>query len=156
MHVAAPAGVSARRVTAFADGRAVASSVEPDGLVTFLLPTSAGAPADWALVAPGATVPAVAVACASRRHFYIRLVAPRGQRLRRATVFVNGRRVRVITGRRLRAPVDLRGLARGTFRVRIDAVTVRGRHTRRVRTYHTCIPRRTPSRRGHRRHRARS
>jgi len=42
--------------------------------------------------------------------FRIRVRAPRGQRVSSAAVYVNGRRVRVLRGRRLRAVVDLRGL----------------------------------------------
>ena len=163
MHVAVPAGVSPRRVVAFADGRAVGSSLRA-GLVVFDLGTTAGRVADWAVVGPGAVVPAGpsgragrrSRACVSRRNFSIRLVAPPGQRLRRATVFVNGRQVRVVTGRRLRSRVDLRGLPRGTFQVRILAVTTSGRRTTHVRTYHTCVARRhrgAGRRRGAGRHR---
>ena len=50
--------------------------------------------------------------CLSRRNFTIRLRHPRGQRLRSATVRVNGKRVRVVRRHgRLRARVDLRGSA---------------------------------------------
>jgi hypothetical protein len=41
-------------------------------------------------------------------------------------------------GRRLRAPVDLRGLPRGTYRVRIVGRTRVGRRVVAVRTYRTC------------------
>jgi hypothetical protein len=80
--------------------------------------------------------------CASRRNFQIRLRAPRGVRLRSATVFVGGRRARVLRGSRLRAVVDLRGLPRGVVTVRIVARTVRGGRIERVRRYRTCVPRR--------------
>ena len=80
--------------------------------------------------------------CASRRHFRIRLRAPRGDRLSSARVYVNGKRVRVLAGRRLRAAVDLRRLPEGTVRVTIVARTRKGRTVRRRRTYHTCVPRR--------------
>lgn len=82
------------------------------------------------------------VACASRRRFRIHLRHPRGDGLARATVFVNGRSVRVLRGRRLHATVDLRRLPRGRFLVRIQAVTRRGRHLTETRRYHTCVPRR--------------
>lgn len=72
--------------------------------------------------------------CRSRRHFTIHL----RRSLRSARVYVAGRRVAVRRGHRLRAPVDLRGLPRGTYRVRIKGVTRRGRHVRGVRTYRTC------------------
>lgn len=83
-----------------------------------------------------------ATACASRRAFAIRLRHPRGQRLVRAVVLVNGRPAKVLRGRRLRAAVRLTGLPRGTIHVVVNAVTGAGRHIRESRTYHTCVPRR--------------
>ncbi len=80
--------------------------------------------------------------CASRRHFVIRLKAPRGKRLRSARVYVNGKRVRVIRGRRLRARIDLRGLPKKTVTVRIVATTRSGRRFADMRRYHTCVRRR--------------
>jgi sulfoquinovosidase len=77
--------------------------------------------------------------CASRRRFGIRIRRWRGQRIRRARVWVDGRRVRVRRhGGRLRAVVDLRGKREGIYRVRIVAVTKRGRRVRATRTYRTC------------------
>jgi hypothetical protein len=76
--------------------------------------------------------------CVSRRAFRIRLRQPRRDRLTKATVFVAGKRVKVLRGRRLRTAVDLRGLPKGTFTVKIQAVTRKGRHLTEVRTYHTC------------------
>ncbi|PTL54384.1 alpha/beta hydrolase family protein [Paraconexibacter algicola] len=83
-----------------------------------------------------------ATRCVSRRQFTIRLSAPRGQRLRSATVFVGTRRVRVVRGRRLTARIDLRGLPKGTVRVKIVARTTAGRTVEQVRRYRTCAPRR--------------
>jgi len=79
--------------------------------------------------------------CASRRHFRIRLRAPRGDRLRSARVYVNGRRVRVLRGRRLRAVIDLRGLPAGRVRVRVVARTRHGRRVSETRRYRTCAKR---------------
>lgn len=149
MQVAPPAGSDPAAVTAFADGRTVASSVH-GGLIVFSLSTQAGQPADWAVTAPpGGSLIAGSrrPACASRRSFFIRLRAPRGQRLRRATVFVNGRKVRVLRGRRLRARVNLRGLPRGAFSVRVVAVTTTGRRVSGTRRYHTCTRKRRARRR---------
>jgi hypothetical protein len=75
--------------------------------------------------------------CASRRNFAIRL---RGK-LRSARVYVDGRRVRVLSGRRLRARVDLRNLPKGTFKVRIVARTRTGSTITETRSYRTCTPR---------------
>jgi hypothetical protein len=78
--------------------------------------------------------------CASRRHFRIRLKQPHGDRLVRATVYVNGKRVRTIRGRRLRAAVDLRGLPKGIFTVTIRSRTRKGKSVRDIRRYRTCTP----------------
>ena len=90
--------------------------------------------------------------CVSRRAFPIRLRAPKGQRLSRATIFVRGRRVsvtsrgrryRTLRGRLLRAAVNLRGLPKGTFTVRIEAVTRSGKRLVDLRRYRTCAVKRT-------------
>jgi hypothetical protein len=79
--------------------------------------------------------------CVSRRNFRIRLRHPAGDPLRRAKVFVNGKRVRVVRGkRRLRARVDLRGLPKGRFLVKIQAVTRAGKRLVEQRAYRTCTP----------------
>jgi hypothetical protein len=80
--------------------------------------------------------------CLSKRSFVIHLRAPAGQRLARVQVYVNRRLVRVLAGRRLTAPVDLRGLPRGRFEVRIVARTTGGRTLTSARHYHTCTPKR--------------
>src|SRR4051812_17478645 len=89
---------------------------------------------------PAVTLPA-ARTCRSRRAFRIRLRQPRHGRLLRARVYVNGRRVKVVRGRRLTAPVDLRGLPKGTYVVRVVATTTTGRTVVRVHRYRTCVPR---------------
>jgi putative CocE/NonD family hydrolase len=98
-----------------------------------------------AAAAAGITSLPASRSCRSRRDFVIRVRQRRGLVLERVTVLVNGRRTRVLRGRRLRARVKLTGLPRGTFRVR---VVVRGRRAgkrftvRDTRTYRTCVPRR--------------
>jgi hypothetical protein len=79
--------------------------------------------------------------CASRRSFPIRLRAPKGDALRSARVYVGGRRVRVLTGRRLRARVDLRGLPKVAVTVKVVGKTRRGRTVTDTRRYRTCTPR---------------
>jgi len=76
--------------------------------------------------------------CKSRRGFNIRLARPNGEKLRSATVFVNNRKVRTVRGKRLTAPVRLVGLPKGTYKVRIRAVTASGRVVTSTRTYRTC------------------
>jgi hypothetical protein len=61
--------------------------------------------------------------------------------LRSARVYVNGRRVTVLAGRRLRARVDLRRLPKGTVRVRVVGTTRSGRRVTDTRRYRTCTPR---------------
>ncbi len=73
--------------------------------------------------------------CTSRRDFTIRL----SRRLQSATVTVAGRRVATLRGRRLQAKVNLKGLPRGTYRVRITGRDRGGRRLTSVRTYRTCV-----------------
>ncbi len=75
--------------------------------------------------------------CASRRHFRIHL-RNHGLHPTQATVFVNGKRVKVVTGSHLAADIDLRGLPKGTIRVRITIRYSEGKALTGVRTYHTC------------------
>jgi hypothetical protein len=90
--------------------------------------------------------PAAAVAgtqqrsCKSRRSFRIRLRIPKGKKALSAVVRVNGKKVRVVRGKRLRSAVRLRGLPKGTVRVRITIRLANGKRISGVRTYHTCIP----------------
>ena len=76
--------------------------------------------------------------CLSHRHLTVHLTPPAAETLVSARVFVNGKRVRVLRGRRLHARVDLGGLPRGAFTVKIVAHTDTGHTIRARRTYHTC------------------
>ena len=78
--------------------------------------------------------------CLSRRAFRIRVDrAAKGERAVSAKVFLNGRPVRTIRGRRLRAEVVLTGLPKGTYVVRIVTRTNRGRTFTSTRRYRTCV-----------------
>lgn len=81
--------------------------------------------------------------CVSRRNFTIRLRSPRGVTIAKAAVTVGTRKLRVrkVSGRFV-ATVDLRGLPRGRFTVKIRIVTARGSTLRGSRRYRTCAPRR--------------
>jgi hypothetical protein len=105
-------------------------------------PSGPAAPVTTTSTASALGLPS-ARACVSRRTLTIHLAAPRGQRLRSARVYLNGHRVRVVGRQRLRAAIDLRGLKRGTFTVRIVARTTRGRIVTAHRSYRTCAKRRT-------------
>jgi hypothetical protein len=84
------------------------------------------------------SLPKVTRKCRSRRSFRIRLRAPKADPLVRATVHVNRKRVRVVVGARLTAPVDLRGMPRGRYTVKIVATTASGRVIQGNRRYRTC------------------
>jgi hypothetical protein len=81
--------------------------------------------------------------CVSRRRFRIKLRQPGGVQIQTALVFVNGQRVRTVKRKifkklRTTARVDLRGLPKGTFFVRIVVLTTKGQTLKGTRKYKTC------------------
>jgi len=82
----------------------------------------------------------------SRRRFRIRIRKVPNVTLAAVAVYVNGKPAKVVRGSRLYAPVDLRGMPRGRFAVRIEAVTTDGRRLSHTRKYRTCEQRRKPAR----------
>ncbi len=89
--------------------------------------------------------------CASRRTFRIRISKQiRTRAVRKATVYVNGKKVTVRTGTRITAPVTLTGLPKGKAKVKIvlqlkkpmtivkNGKKVRVRQMTSTRTYQTC------------------
>lgn len=80
--------------------------------------------------------------CVSRRRFRIRIRAPKA-RVTRAELSVNGKRVKVVRGKQLTAPIDLRGLPRGRFTVAIKLILADGRTVSAKRRYRTCAAKRT-------------
>jgi endoglycosylceramidase len=93
---------------------------------------------------PVVSAPA-AQACRSRRSLVLHVRSQPGAPIRQITVYVNGRRAPArVRRRRGGTVVDLRGLPRGTFRVRIVVRTIqqgRARSLSRTRRYHTCASR---------------
>ena len=81
-------------------------------------------------------------ACVSRRAFRIRIREPAGVDVVDARVFVNGKRVKVVKSVRRTATVDLRGLPKGRFKVKIEVRTADDRKVSGTRTYRTCAPKR--------------
>jgi hypothetical protein len=77
--------------------------------------------------------------CASRRSFAIRLRVPKGANVVQATVKVNGKKVAVRRGTRLRSTVDLRKLPKGKFTVSIELKLATGKVVKGSRTYRTCV-----------------
>ena len=100
------------------------------------------APANVLPSAPVATPnPAAASrSCLSSRKFRIRLRVPKGEHVRSATVFVNGKKVAVRRGKRLTATVNLRGLTKDRYKVRIVLKLADGSKVTGVRRYWTCTP----------------
>ena len=80
--------------------------------------------------------------CLSRRSFKIRLKEPRGDALTSAEVFLNGKSIEVRKGKRLTAPINLKGLPKGRYTVKIVAKTVLGKTISGKRKYRTCAKKR--------------
>jgi hypothetical protein len=68
---------------------------------------------------------------------------PDGRTFKRVSVRVNGRSFRVIRGKQIAALVNLRGLPRGRFTLRVDATLKPSGHFVRRRHYVTCVRDRT-------------
>ncbi len=120
----------------------------PPGTTATPAPSPAPAPAP-ALQPPVVKLPTFAATvsypstrtCVSRRNFRIRIKQPKGGvTITSAEVKVNGKRVRLLKGKRLTAPVDLRTLPKGRFSVAITATTSDGRKISGTRKYRTCVP----------------
>lgn len=75
--------------------------------------------------------------CVGRR-LRIRLRTPTGVALKSATVAVNGHRIKVLRGRGLRKPLDLRSLPRGRFKVGVTVKLAGGRRLSATRRYRRC------------------
>jgi hypothetical protein len=78
--------------------------------------------------------------CVSRRRFRIRLRQPKGARIASATVELNRKKAATRRGARITAPIDLRGLPKGRFTVKITLVLADGRKVTGSRRYRTCAP----------------
>jgi hypothetical protein len=77
--------------------------------------------------------------CVSRRHFLIRLHQPKkGTRIASATVVLQGKKVATRKGKHITSPIDLRGLPKGRFTVKITIVTTDHHTIKGSRTYRTC------------------
>ncbi len=115
------------------------------------VPAPAPAPAPTPAQAPSVKLPFRAAkalvfpsskACLSRRSFAIRVRIPKGLTAKDAAVTITGRKRFVVKGRSLTAPINLRGLPKGTFKVTVTVRTTDGRKVTGTRTYRTCAPQR--------------
>ncbi len=87
------------------------------------------------------TLPSAKV-CVSRRAFTIRIRKLAGVTFVSAVVKVNGKRVKTVSRKRISAPVNLKGLPSGRFKVVITATASDGRVVTGSRTYRTCAKKR--------------
>jgi hypothetical protein len=102
---------------------------------------------------PGTSVPGTGgivtapsnMKCVSRRDFPIHVQQIKDLTYRTVTVYVNGRQVAVVKKGRFMAQVDLRGLPKGRYTVKITVMTTTGRRLTGTRAYHTCAPKSLPS-----------
>jgi putative CocE/NonD family hydrolase len=116
-----------------------------DGATDFTLPPAQKDVAENSVYSGGYTEPVGGAKapppskgrCKDRRRFSFRFHQPRGARIVRVTVYVNGHRVKQVRGRRI-THVAIGRLPRGVFKVKIVAVTSRGSRTVSVRTYRGC------------------
>ena len=108
-------------------------------------PITTTATVAWASVVAqvgGSGVTLTKKSCASRRAFTIRLRERKGEKIASAVVRVNGKKVATRRGKRLTAPVNLKGLPPGKFTVEITAKLTNGKTKKGKRTYNTCAKKR--------------
>ena len=86
--------------------------------------------------------------CLSRRNFRIRIRKKAGISYETAIVFVNNKRAVTRKGARITAPIDLRGLPKGRYTVKITVVTSTGAIISGTRKYRTCTRKQLARRRG--------
>ncbi|HEX2015760.1 MAG TPA: hypothetical protein VGN69_03620 [Solirubrobacteraceae bacterium] len=125
-------------------------NVTSDGPLTVNLVGCGGSSASGRLTALGLIGLPSQRRCVSHRRLTIHVRRPRGARLVGGSVLINGRRRERLGGGALRGTrIDLHGLPRGSFRVRVILRVRQGRRTRtvsRTALYHTCARRRPPHR----------
>jgi hypothetical protein len=82
--------------------------------------------------------------CLSLRFFKIHLADPQYDPLKTVVVTLKGRRIATKRkGKYIVATINLKGLPKGTFTIKIHATTVLGHHLSASRRYHTCIKKST-------------
>jgi len=78
--------------------------------------------------------------CLSARLFKIHLADPKYDPLKTVSMTIKGREIATVRkGKYVIATIDLKGLPKGAFTVKIRATTVLGHHLSSNRTYHTCM-----------------
>ena len=123
-------GASAASVRRGGDGASVpvtarAASQCPTSLPTVNITQTTTKSDSQALLQP---LPA-ARTCKSRRIVHVSIPRPAsGTTFKQVTALLNGKRIKTVTGKRISTKVDLRGLPRGRFTLRLTVVTSKG-HT---------------------------
>jgi hypothetical protein len=82
--------------------------------------------------------------CSSRRTLTLRFAAPKGTKIVKAKITLRGKST-TYTGKRLKPRIDLRGLPKGTFKVKVSVTLADGRAATLSKTYKTCSVRRRAS-----------
>ena len=89
----------------------------------------------------GTTKTTATKVCTSRRQFRIRVKKLKGGvKAVSATVFVNGKKTLTRKGKRVTATVTLKGLKKGTYKVKINVKYSNGRTLSYTRKFKTCTP----------------
>jgi len=81
---------------------------------------------------------APARSCASRRTLTLRFAAPKGTKIVKAAITVRGKTT-TYTGKRLKPQIDLRGLPKGRFTVKVKVTLADGRVATLTKAYKTCV-----------------
>lgn len=79
-------------------------------------------------------------ACVKLKSIALRLRQQGRVRLRSATIYVNGRRVKRVSGSAVMAPVTLTRLPQSSFTVKVVALTTRGKRLISTHFYANCVP----------------
>ena len=78
--------------------------------------------------------------CKSRRKLRIRLVQQPGATMTSAVIYINKRAVRLVRGRKLKLPIDLTGLPKGRYTIKVIVKLSNGKTLTASRRYRTCTP----------------
>jgi hypothetical protein len=108
-------------------------------LISPTLPTAPGESSDRSAYTERLSLPS-AKQCVSVRRFQIHLLNPKYDPFKTVSVTIKGRKIATARkGNYVVATINLKGLPKGTFTVKIKATTVLGHHLSASRTYHTCV-----------------
>jgi hypothetical protein len=88
----------------------------------------------------GAVVAPPTKTCLSKRSFTIHIRQYKGITYKQVAATLNGKQIIVNRGKRASAAIDLKGLPKGTYTLKITVTTTAGQTLTGTRTYHTCAP----------------